>query len=100
MIAEIGQFWLIATMVLSFVAFMSAIYGILRSQLAWATLIFPLSILSTLFCFLSVSALGYGFYIDDFSIRYIAEHSNSALPVFFKIAAIWGGMKDHYCFGY
>ena len=98
MIAEIGQFWLIATMVLSFVAFMSAIYGISRSQNAWATLIFPLSILSTLFCFLSVSALGYGFYIDDFSIRYIADHSNSALPVFFKIAAIWGGHEGSLLF--
>jgi len=98
MIAEIGQFWLIATMVLSFVASISAIYGISRSQNSWATLIFPLSILSTLFCFLSVSALGYGFYIDDFSIRYIAEHSNSALPVFFKIAAIWGGHEGSLLF--
>ncbi len=98
MIAEIGQFWLIATMVLSFVASISAIYGISRSQNDWATLIFPLSILSTLFCFLSVSALGYGFYIDDFSIRYIAEHSNSALPVFFKIAAIWGGHEGSLLF--
>ncbi|MDD9155503.1 heme lyase CcmF/NrfE family subunit [Aliivibrio sp. S4TY2] len=98
MIAEIGQFWLIATMILSFVAMVSVGYGIIKSNERWSMAIFPLSLLSCLFCILSISALGYGFYIDDFSIRYIAEHSNSALPVFFKIAAIWGGHEGSLLF--
>ena len=98
MIAEIGQFWLIATMILSFVAMGSVGYGLIKSNEQWSIAIFPLSLLSCLFCILSVSALGYGFYIDDFSIRYIAEHSNSALPVFFKIAAIWGGHEGSLLF--
>ncbi|MEZ9624416.1 heme lyase CcmF/NrfE family subunit [Aliivibrio fischeri] len=98
MIAEIGQFWLITTMVLSAVACVAASYGIFRNEDNWAVSIFPLSLLTTLFCILSISALGYGFYIDDFSIRYIAEHSNSALPVFFKIAAIWGGHEGSLLF--
>ena len=98
MVAEIGQFWLIATMILSFVAMGSVGYGLIKSNEQWSIAIFPLSLLSCLFCILSVSALGYGFYIDDFSIRYIAEHSNSALPVFFKIAAIWGGHEGSLLF--
>lgn len=98
MIAEIGQFWLIATMILSFVAMGSVGYGLIKSNEQWSIAIFPLSLLSCFFCILSVSALGYGFYIDDFSIRYIAEHSNSALPVFFKIAAIWGGHEGSLLF--
>ncbi|RYU67009.1 heme lyase CcmF/NrfE family subunit [Aliivibrio finisterrensis] len=98
MIAEIGQFWLIATMILSFVAMGSVGYGLIKSDEQWSIAIFPLSLLSGLFCILSISALGYGFYIDDFSIRYIAEHSNSALPVFFKIAAIWGGHEGSLLF--
>ncbi len=98
MIAEIGQFWLITTMVLSAVACVTASYGIFRNEDNWAVSIFPLSLLTTLFCILSISALGYGFYIDDFSIRYIAEHSNSELPVFFKIAAIWGGHEGSLLF--
>ncbi|MDD9176184.1 heme lyase CcmF/NrfE family subunit [Aliivibrio finisterrensis] len=98
MIAEIGQFWLIATMILSFVAMGSVGYGLIKSDEQWLMAIFPLSLLSGLFCILSISALGYGFYIDDFSIRYIAEHSNSALPVFFKIAAIWGGHEGSLLF--
>ncbi|OCH09729.1 heme lyase CcmF/NrfE family subunit [Aliivibrio fischeri] len=98
MIAEIGQFWLITTMVLSAVACVTASYGIFRNEDNWAVSIFPLSLLTILFCILSISALGYGFYIDDFSIRYIAEHSNSELPVFFKIAAIWGGHEGSLLF--
>ncbi len=98
MIAEIGQFWLIATMILSFVAMVSVGYGLIKSNEQWSIAIFPLSLLSCLFCILSISSLGYGFYIDDFSIRYIAEHSNSALPVFFKIAAIWGGHEGSLLF--
>ncbi|MDD9196319.1 heme lyase CcmF/NrfE family subunit [Aliivibrio sp. S3MY1] len=98
MIAEIGQFWLIATMILSFVAMGSVGYGLIKSNEQWSMAIFPLSLLSGLFSILSISALGYGFYIDDFSIRYIAEHSNSALPIFFKIAAIWGGHEGSLLF--
>lgn len=98
MVAEIGQFWLIATMVLSVVGVISTCYGIVKGNILWQMSILPLSLLSCIFCLLSISALGYGFYIDDFSIRYIAEHSNSDLPVFFKVAAIWGGHEGSLLF--
>lgn len=98
MVAEIGQFWLIATMVLSVVGVISTSYGIVKGNISWQMSILPLSLLSCIFCLLSISALGYGFYIDDFSIRYIAEHSNSDLPVFFKVAAIWGGHEGSLLF--
>jgi cytochrome c-type biogenesis protein CcmF len=98
MVAEIGQFWLIATMVLSVVGVISTSYGIVKGNISWQMSILPLSLLSCIFCLLSIPALGYGFYIDDFSIRYIAEHSNSDLPVFFKVAAIWGGHEGSLLF--
>ncbi len=36
-------------------------------------------------------ALGYCFYINDFSVTYVAGHSNSALPLAYRLSAIWGG---------
>ena len=30
---------------------------------------------------------------DDFRLAYIASHSNRALPVYFKFAALWGGQE-------
>ena len=33
----------------------------------------------------------YAFLTDDFSVLFVAQHSNSALPVFYKATAAWGG---------
>ena len=38
-------------------------------------------------CFALFSAL----INDDFSLKYVAEHSNLTLPLFYKISAFWGG---------
>jgi cytochrome c-type biogenesis protein CcmF len=34
-----------------------------------------------------------GFVRDDFSLRYVAEHSSLALPTPYKISAVWGGQE-------
>jgi cytochrome c-type biogenesis protein CcmF len=44
-----------------------------------------------LFTALSIGLLGYSFSVDDFSVLYVASHSNSHLPWYFKISAVWGG---------
>ncbi|MDO4435526.1 MAG: heme lyase CcmF/NrfE family subunit [Cardiobacteriaceae bacterium] len=40
---------------------------------------------------LSFLALMWGFYANAFSVRYIAAHSNSLLPWYYRLAATWGG---------
>jgi cytochrome c-type biogenesis protein CcmF len=42
--------------------------------------------------FLSLVGLGYGFVNNDYSIQYIWQYSNRAMPWIYKITAIWGGM--------
>ena len=34
--------------------------------------------------------LSYAFATNDFSVRYVATHSNTHLPMFYKLAAVWG----------
>jgi cytochrome c-type biogenesis protein CcmF len=36
------------------------------------------------------SALVHAFVVNDFSVKYVAENSNSALPLFYRVAALWG----------
>ena len=36
-------------------------------------------------------ALIHAFVTDNFSVRYVVETSNSRLPLFYKVAALWGG---------
>jgi cytochrome c-type biogenesis protein CcmF len=51
----------------------------------------PLTFGMFIFTAISICILAYSFVIDDFSIKYIAGHSNSHLPYYFKISAVWGG---------
>ena len=46
-----------------------------------------------LFVFIAIAfaCLAYSFLNDDFSVTYIAMHSNSHMPVQYKFAGIWGG---------
>jgi cytochrome c-type biogenesis protein CcmF len=39
----------------------------------------------------SFAVLAHGALTDDFSIKYIAGHSNSLLPAQYKFASVWGG---------
>jgi cytochrome c-type biogenesis protein CcmF len=35
---------------------------------------------------------------DDFTISYVAEHSNRALPIFYKVAVLWSGQEGSLLF--
>ena len=51
----------------------------------------PLTFGMFIFTGISLVILAYSFVVDDFSVKYIAGHSNSHLPYYFKISAVWGG---------
>lgn len=38
------------------------------------------------------------FFLNDFSMAYVAEHSNRALPLFYKFAALWAGQEGSLLF--
>src|SRR5690625_7602941 len=40
---------------------------------------------------IAIVALGWAFYSNDFSVTYVANHSNSDLPWGYRLSAIWGG---------
>ena len=42
---------------------------------------------------LAFASLTYSFIVDDFSIQFVANHSSTDLPVFYKVTAVWGGME-------
>jgi cytochrome c-type biogenesis protein CcmF len=46
----------------------------------------------------SFVCLGYLFAVSDFSIKYIAAHSNRDLPIYFKMSSIWGGQEGSLLF--
>lgn len=42
------------------------------------------------FLLFSFICLTYAFMVDDFSVAYVANNSNSALPWYYKFSAVWG----------
>jgi cytochrome c-type biogenesis protein CcmF len=47
---------------------------------------------------LAVATLEYFFFTDNFSLAYVAAHSNRALPAFYKFAALWAGQEGSLLF--
>ncbi|MFU2058535.1 heme lyase NrfEFG subunit NrfE [Avibacterium volantium] len=72
--------------------------GIKQGNPRLITSAWNLSYLFGIFTALSLLGLAYCFATDDFSVQYVAAHSNSALPRFFKIAATWGGHEGSMLF--
>src|SRR5690554_4553278 len=90
MVPEYGQLALIIALVIAVAQFIVPAIGLRLNKewiMAYAR---PLAIAQATFLLISLYILGYGFVHDDFSISYIANNSNTALPYFFKISAIWG----------
>jgi cytochrome c-type biogenesis protein CcmF len=46
-----------------------------------------------IFALLSIGMLSlvYSFIVRDFSVLYVANNSNSKLPFFYTVSAVWGG---------
>jgi cytochrome c-type biogenesis protein CcmF len=50
----------------------------------------PMALGQATFLIISFTALTYCFVVDDFSVAYVANNSNSLLPTMFKVSAVWG----------
>ncbi|OQK18242.1 cytochrome C biogenesis protein CcmF [Methyloprofundus sedimenti] len=91
MIPEIGEFALIIALFLSVVLALIPMYGASTGNEMWMTFGKPLVMGQFIFVVISFTCLGYAFSQDDFSVVYVAQHSNSQMPMQFKLSAIWGG---------
>ncbi len=90
MIPEIGHLLLIGAMVLSFIGGILPFYDLTLKTAPSQSYLKPFSYMLSLLIFGSFSILIYSFLIDDFSLIYVAENSNTNLPYYFKFAATWG----------
>ena len=91
MIAEFGHFTLILALCVALLQGTLPLIGAHQGRRAWIVLAKPAAQVSFLLLATSFAALAWSFYINDFSVLYVAEHSNSQLPVMYRLAAVWGG---------
>jgi cytochrome c-type biogenesis protein CcmF len=98
MIPEIGQFALILAFCLALIQTVLPLAGAARGQTEWMALARPAAAGQFVFIAIAFGTLEYAFLNDDFSVLFVAQHSNSALPVFYKFTAAWGGHEGSMLF--
>ena len=90
MIPEIGQFALILALGLATLQTVLPLYGMWRSRADCLAVAAPAAIGQFVMMGIAFVALGFAFYANDFSVAYVAANSNTQLPWFYRLAAIWG----------
>jgi cytochrome c-type biogenesis protein CcmF len=98
MIPELGQFTLIIAFFLCVILGSVPLIGATVGNRLWISLARPLTVGVFVFLSICVLILGYSFVTDDFSVSFVAQHSNTALPLQYKITAVWGGHEGSFLF--
>ncbi len=91
MTPELGQIALILALCLSLVLFLAPLIGAWRGNTALMRLSTAAASGQFVFVAFAFSVLTYAFIAQDFSIKYVADNSNSELPLIYRYTAVWGG---------
>jgi cytochrome c-type biogenesis protein CcmF len=91
MIPEVGHFALIVALCLAVIQTVFPIAGAFLGRRSWMALARPVAHGQFVFVALAFACLTYVFINKDYSVLYAANHSNSQLPLIYRIAGVWGG---------
>ena len=91
MIPEIGNVALILSLFLAVSLSLLPMLGSYTGQTRLMLSAKPLSVGLGVMLLIAFAMLTVAFAQDDFSVRYVAQNSNTALPMQYKISAVWGG---------
>ena len=89
MIAELGHFALIIALGMALLQSLVPMIGSFKGYSSWMRLGSSLSMGQLFFVAISFGCLAIAFLNDDFSLKYVSQHSNTALPDHYKISAVW-----------
>ncbi|MEE8233733.1 MAG: heme lyase CcmF/NrfE family subunit, partial [Gammaproteobacteria bacterium] len=91
MIPELGHFALIIALGLACILAFFPLLGASMGISTWVAMARPLARGQFAFIAIAFMCLMHGFITCDFSVAYVAQNSNSALPLGYRISAVWGG---------
>lgn len=96
MIPEFGNFALMLALGLSIALAIVPALGVYRKDSLLMQCAGSLSAGMFVFLLFSFFCLLYAFVQDDFTVAYVANNSNSALPLQYKVSAIWGAHEGSF----
>ena len=90
MVVELGHYALILALLLAAAQAFFGLAGAALGRERWLAAAPSAAGGQFVFLALASAVLVNAFVQDDFSVRYVAENSNAALPLFYRVTAFWG----------
>ena len=90
MIPELGHFALILALSIAMIQAVFPLAGISLGKPQWMALAKPAARAQFLLLGISFACLVYAFITNDFSVKLVASHSNTQMPIIYKVSALWG----------
>jgi cytochrome c-type biogenesis protein CcmF len=90
MIPEVGHLALILALALAVVQSVFPLAGSFNHRKPWMAMARPLVWGQFTFLLIAFACLLHAFLSDDFSVAYVAQNSNTLMPIVYKVSAIWG----------
>lgn len=90
MLPEIGQVLLVGALLAALLQSVLPLAGAQRGNAAWMAVARPAACAHLLLLAAAFALLTAAFVQQDFSVRYVAENSNSLLPMVYRFSAVWG----------
>jgi cytochrome c-type biogenesis protein CcmF len=91
MTPELGHLALILALLVALVQGVLPLIGAHRGHAGWTALARPAAQTQFVLVAFAFGCLMHAFIANDFSVQYVAQHSNSKLPLAYRASAVWGG---------
>ncbi|MGH9733981.1 MAG: heme lyase CcmF/NrfE family subunit [Candidatus Acidiferrales bacterium] len=89
----LGSFALLLALIVAAYAFFGGIAGIVTRRALLKKSALNAGMAVFFLVTIAVAVLEFFFFTNNYSLAYVAEHSNRALPAFYKFAALWAGQE-------
>ena len=90
MLPEVGHFALILALALAICQGVLPLVGAYRGDAELMAVARPAAVAQLSFVAIAFGCLTYAFLSNDFTVAYVANHSQLSLPTVYKISAVWG----------
>ncbi|HTM70194.1 MAG TPA: heme lyase CcmF/NrfE family subunit [Luteimonas sp.] len=90
MLPELGQLALVLALLVAALQALLPLVGAHRGLASWMAVARPAAYAQLLLVVAAFAILTHAFVTQDFSLRYVAQNSNSLLPWFYRYTAVWG----------
>jgi len=98
MIPELGQFALILALCTAVVLAVVPLAGTITGHTGWMAMARPAAGAQAFFVSLAYACLTWSFVTHDFSVLYVANTSNTSLPLIYRLSGVWGGHEGSILF--